>query len=160
MPPDMKTTHGRLRRDAGFSLIEIVVVLAMMGIVAALAQPSLDAYVNRSKTRRALDRMSGDIAMARILAVRSGDRAVLEVSGPDSYRVWVESVPVDTIRVVSLADDYAGVQLQAPTADGRLVFNGRGLLVTPGTGLMIARLGGGVADTLKITAAGRVYRAY
>lgn len=155
----MRNTHGRYRRDAGFSLIEIVVVLALMGIVAALAQPSMSEYVNRSKTRRALDRLTGDILMTRMLAVRSGDRAVLEVSGTDTYRVWVEGAVVDTMRVVSLAQDYAGVAIQAPTADGRLVFNGRGLLVDPGTGLLIARHGSG-ADTVKITAAGRIYRAY
>jgi type IV pilus assembly protein PilA len=155
----MTNSHVRSRRDGGFSLIEIVVVLALMGIVAALAQPAMGEYVNRGKTRRALDRLSGDIAMTRMLAVRSGDRAVLEVSGTDSYRIWVESVPVDTLREVSLATDCAGVELLAPTADGRLVFNGRGLLITPGTGAVIARMGGS-ADTLKITAAGRVYRAY
>ena len=155
----MNTTHGRFRRDAGFSLIEILIVLVLMGITAALAQPSMENYVNRSKTRRALDRLTGDIAMTRMLAVRSGDRAVLEVSGTNRYRIWVEGVPVDTMKDVSLAEDYAGVQVQAPTPDGRLVFNGRGLLVTPGTGLMVARFGA-LADTLKITAAGRVYRAY
>ena len=143
-------------------MIELLVVLTLMGIVAALAQPSMSEYVNRGKTRRALDRVTSDILMTRMLAVRSGDRAVLELSGPDSYRIWVESVPVDTLREVSLAGDHAGVQLVGPTADGRLVFNGRGLLVNPGadfTGLLIARFGAR-ADTLKITTAGRTYRAY
>lgn len=154
----MNTTHGRLRHDAGFTLIEILVVLSLMAITAALAQPSLRAYVEESKTQRALDRLTGDIALARMLAVRSGDRTVIEVSGGDRYRIWVESVPVDTIREVSLAQDYAGVQLLAPP-DGRLTFNGRGLLVAPASGVVIARLGVR-ADTLTITAAGRVYRAY
>lgn len=155
----MKTTHGRYRRDAGFSMIELVVVLTLMGIVAALAQPSMSEYVNRAKTRRALDRITGDVLMARMLAVRSGDRTVLEISGPDRYRIWVEGASVDTVRDVSLGLDYPGVRVQAPTANGRLVFNGRGLLVDPGTGLVIARHGTR-ADTLKITAAGRIYRAY
>lgn len=156
----MTTTHGRYRRDAGFSLIEILTVLVLMGITAALAQPSLEGYVNQNKTRRALDRVTGDIAMTRMLAVRSGDRAVLEVTGGNSYRIWVESVPVDTMKVVALAPDYPGVQVQTPTPDGRLVFNGRGLLVAPASGGMIIARMGPRADTLKITAAGRVYREY
>lgn len=155
----MKITPARFRNSNGFSLIELIVVLTLMGIVAALAEPSMTEYVNRSKTRRALDRITGDILMTRMLAVRSGEGAVLEMTGPSTYRIWVEGDPVDTVKTVSLASDYAGVTVQAPTADGRLTFNGRGLLVDPGTGQMIARLGRG-ADTLRITAAGRVYRAY
>jgi type IV fimbrial biogenesis protein FimT len=155
----MNTTHARYRRDAGFSVIELVVVLMLMGIVAALAQPSMSEYVNRDKTRRALDRLTGDILMARMTAVRSGDRAVLELTGPDSYLVRVEGATPATLRTVSLAGDYPGVQIQAPTADGRLVFNGRGLLLDAGSGRVIARLGAR-ADTLEITAAGRIYRAY
>jgi type II secretion system protein H len=159
MPPGMKHLQRRPHRDAGFTAIELVVVLMLMGIVGALAQPSMGAYLARAKTERALDRMTGDLAMARMLAVRSGERVVFEVTGPDSYRLWAESTPDETVRQVSLATDYAGVQLQAPTGDGRLVFNARGLLLTPGTGNLIATQGA-AADTLKITAAGRVYRAY
>lgn len=155
----MNHTHGRHRSDAGFTAIELVVVLVLMGIVAALAQPAMGGYVNRNKTRRALDRVAGDVAMARMLAIRSGNRAVVEVTGADSYRIWVEGSPADTVRRVSLASDYAGIALQAPTANGRLVFNSRGLLLTPGTGVLTARVGG-LTDTLRITAAGRVYRAY
>ena len=155
----MNHTHGRHRSDAGFTVIELVVVLVLMGIVTALAQPAMGGYVNRNKTRRALDQVAGDVAMARMLAIRSGNRAVVEVTGGDSYRIWVEGSPADTVRRVSLANDYAGIALQAPTANGRLVFNSRGLLLTPGTGVLTARIGG-LTDTLRITAAGRVYRAY
>lgn len=155
----MKNSLGRHRSDAGFTLIELLVVLVLMGIIGALAQPAMAGYVNRTKTRRALDRVTADIALTRTLAIRSGSRAVLELYGPDSYRVWVESTPADTVRRVSLGADYVGVQLQAPTADGRLVFNSRGVLLSQVTGGLTARLGA-VADTLKITTAGRVYRAY
>lgn len=155
----MKTTLARVRNNGGFTLIELIVVLMLMGIVAALAEPSMTEYLNRSRTRRALDRITGDILMTRMLAVRSGQAAVLEMTGPSTYRIWVDGDPADTVKTVSLSSDYAGVTVQPPTADGRLTFNGRGLLVDPGTGQMIARLGRG-ADTLKITAAGRVYRAY
>lgn len=140
-------------------MFELLVVIALIGITAAFAQPAMSAYVGRAKTRRALDRLTGDIAMARMLAVRSGTRAVVEIDGPDSYRIWMEGSPTETIRRVSLAQDYAGVSLQAATSDSRLVFNARGLLLDPGTGILVARLGA-AEDTLRLTAAGRVYRAY
>jgi type IV fimbrial biogenesis protein FimT len=159
MPAAMNQTHGRPRNDAGFTAIELIVVLTLMAIVTSLAAPAMGAYTNRHKTQRALDRLTGDIAMARMLAVRSGNRAVVHVNSANSYRIWVEGTPADTVRRVSLANDYTGVALQAPTADGRLVFNSRGLLLTPGTGVLTAQLGT-ARDTIRITAAGRVYRAY
>lgn len=153
----MNFMRRRPRGEGGFTLIELVVVLTLVSIVAALAQPSMSGYVHRNKTRRTLDRLAGDLQMARMLAVRSGDRAVVEVSG-DVYRIWMEGAG-DTLRTVRLGSDLAGVRLEGPTADGRLVFNSRGLLLTPGSGRLVARLGT-VADTLNITAAGRMYRAY
>lgn len=155
----MKLTHGSHRRDAGFSAIEIVVVLTLVALVAALAQPRMNVHTNRVKVRQALDRVTSDIALARMTAVRSGNRTVLEMTGPSSYRIRVEGANPDTLRVVSFAEEYAGVTLQAPTGDGRLVFNSRGLLLTPGTGLLVAQNAAG-ADTIRITAAGRIYRAY
>src|SRR5690606_25146940 len=62
----MKSTLARVRNNGGFTLIELIVVLMLMGIVAALAEPSMTEYLNRSRTRRALDRITGDILMTRM----------------------------------------------------------------------------------------------
>jgi hypothetical protein len=63
------------------------------------------------------------------------------------------------IRQVDLAQDYRGVTVAAPTADGRLVFDSRGLLVSPTSGPLMVRAQG-QADSALVTAGGRVYRDY
>ena len=46
-------TPRRQRSEAGFSLIELMIVVAIVGILAAIAIPSFQSYIQRSKTTEA-----------------------------------------------------------------------------------------------------------
>ena len=58
-----------LRENAGFSLIEIMVVLVVMGILLATAVPSLNERNARSRTEGAARQLSARMQAARQLAV-------------------------------------------------------------------------------------------
>lgn len=147
-----------VRSRSGHTLIELLMVLAIIAVVTSVVAPSMKDYMNRNRARSALDRIANDISYARVLAVRSGSRVVLEFHDT-SYDLIQEGATPTTLRTVSLAEDYPGVTIVSPTADSRLEFDSRGLLRSTPTGNLIARTRSS-ADSASISMAGRVYRAY
>ena len=53
----------------GFTLVELLTAIVIVGIGASLAAPAFGAYVEKNRTRRALDRIVADVAFARLFAV-------------------------------------------------------------------------------------------
>ncbi|MEH2204571.1 MAG: prepilin-type N-terminal cleavage/methylation domain-containing protein [Nostoc sp.] len=49
------STNGYNQEDAGFSLIELIVVLLLVGILAAIAAPGWAAFVNRQRINKVND---------------------------------------------------------------------------------------------------------
>lgn len=47
-----------MRRDSGFSLIELMIVVAIVGILASVALPSYNTYLTRSKLSEAYSQLS------------------------------------------------------------------------------------------------------
>lgn len=134
-------------------------MLVLILLIASLAAPSMNSYLGHTKTRRALDRVTNDIALARMSAVRGGTRSVVAFTAGGSYTITLEGASPSVIRQVNLAQEYGGVTIASPTSDGRLVFDSRGLLVSTMTGPLLVRAHG-QADSALITAGGRVYRDY
>ena len=54
----MPGASGRKRRSYGFTLVELMIVVAILGILAALALPAFSEYLRKSKTSEAVTNLN------------------------------------------------------------------------------------------------------
>jgi prepilin-type N-terminal cleavage/methylation domain-containing protein len=64
--------RGLCRRAAGFSMVELLITLVLLGIVAAIAIPSFRGWVDNSNLKAAARTLSSDIAYMRAAAMSNG----------------------------------------------------------------------------------------
>jgi prepilin-type N-terminal cleavage/methylation domain-containing protein len=96
--------------NQGFTLLEIVIVVALISFMTALAAPRFIAYQQRQDARTMIQRVSGVISNARAEAIRRGNNQFVLLDFPangvarvvdDTNNDWAVSVG-ETTRDVSL----------------------------------------------------------
>jgi type IV fimbrial biogenesis protein FimT len=65
------------RRCRGFTLIELMITIAIVGILAGLAAPSFQVAMANTKIRTAADTMQAGLQLARMEALRRNGRVTL-----------------------------------------------------------------------------------
>ncbi|HET7231771.1 MAG TPA: GspH/FimT family pseudopilin [Longimicrobium sp.] len=148
------------RGRGGFSMAELLVVLVIIGIGTAMVAPKLRGVAKISSIQGALNRVSNDMAYARIRAIRTGAPAQVAISSDGkSYRVIVDPAAAkpDTLKMVNLARDYPDLVLGP--ASGTVRFNNRGML-SGGTTSVVRATRMSRTDSVRISGVGVIYRDF
>lgn len=82
-------TAVRARHCAGFSLIELLVVMVIAGILLAIGVPNMQSYFVTTRMNSASSEFTGILNLARSEAVKRGARVVIARTGSTS-RNWGE----------------------------------------------------------------------
>lgn len=79
--------HTRRRRELGFSLIEVVVTMAVLALILFAAVPSIGAWVDNTRIRNVADSLQNGLQMARGEAVRRNQNISLWLVAMDDPAV-------------------------------------------------------------------------
>lgn len=101
----MNTTHSHFRfapkAVAGFTLIELMVTLAVVAITLAIGVPSFQGVVSDNRLTGAANNLIGALNVARSEAIKRGRSVVLTPVGSDwstGGRVATVAAPTDYIK--------------------------------------------------------------
>jgi len=125
--------------EAGFTLIEMMIVVAIIGILSALAFPSLSTLIPRNRTKAAARELRNDIQKAKLEAIKQNADCLVVFTpqaGTDAGSC-VTCIDLDNNDTCTAADDtisqlnfnnYNSVNLSRTTFSGdKVVFNARGI---------------------------------
>ncbi|NLR74713.1 GspH/FimT family pseudopilin [Leeia aquatica] len=74
-----------MKRQTGFSLVELLIVLAVAAIIAAIAVPSMIGLINGSRVSSTAEVLTNDLVAARLDAIRYRRQyTVCAVTNPDT----------------------------------------------------------------------------
>ena len=90
--------HADRRGEAGYSLIELAIVLVLLGLVVMVGMPTMQDWLERYRVRTAAQTLAADMQLQRMRAVsRNTAHTVVFDLGASTYTLW-EGDPVNGLN--------------------------------------------------------------
>jgi type IV fimbrial biogenesis protein FimT len=143
-----------IAKAAGFTLIELVVAIAVMTILLFIALPNFSIWLRNTQIRTAGEAILNGMQLARAEAVRRNTSVELEMGVGSGWTVRVVNPPPGEVIQTRLAGDgsAAAVVTIAPAGSTKVTFNGFGSITgaAPITEIKIDSSATGDADSREL----------
>ena len=107
-------TRVRLKRTVrssrGFSLVEVLLVIALMGVLAGLAAPVANKWIRRAEVMAALSSARQVLAVARLEAIKTSSNVVVVVGKNSNNTIHLHSFRDKAALTASSANNGNGIQ--------------------------------------------------
>ncbi|MEJ7929016.1 GspH/FimT family pseudopilin [Ramlibacter sp. AN1015] len=157
----MRTSHAPVAsasRSAGFTLIELMVVLAVVAVLATLAAPSLRGYTAQQRVKNASYDLAAALTNARSEAVKRNEAVVLRpVTGSNWNTGWevVVVTPGTSLITNQSSAELTVTCTAAGTGCAGVTYDGSGRITGDAPRLQFTSTGASVPRCVSIDLNGR-----
>jgi prepilin-type N-terminal cleavage/methylation domain-containing protein len=146
-------------RDGGFTMMEMLLVIVILGIVMVIGLPRMSAGATSANVRGARTMLINQLARARIAATETNRVSLLKIDGNNAAillrpRLLPGAGNADTLGTVAQLGETYGVTVTATIDSVR--FDPRGLASGFGSGTTFQVSRNGKTETIRIDGLGRV----
>jgi prepilin-type N-terminal cleavage/methylation domain-containing protein len=148
--------HGTMHANkaAGFSLIELVIVIVIAGVVMAIATPTTIAWLRDRGVRNAADQLGIDLQRAKLMAIKENAECSITINSPglNQYTISLNG------EVVDLGRYHGGVRFtNNPTpSSAEITFNPQGICTTLPAEIFLTNQNDTYTFRLRVSGAGGI----
>ena len=118
------------KSDRGFTLFELMVVLSIVGIIAAIASPNFIGLLGRIKVTASLEQLLGSIRETQRQAMRQGKSCRVNIYPDDNT---ITATPNDCLLNNRQIDSHVNIRSNFPGSNPNISFSHKGNTTRMGT---------------------------
>jgi len=158
-----------LQKNTGFSLIELMITMVIVGIMATMAVPAMNSFFSTNKLYGLTEKIQTDMEWGRTQAILTSKNITMSINSGETWCYGFDDSPatacdctnapanctVGTIQKTNSINNYSNTTVATDLPDASMTFTSRGFLDTFNNNTITLSDGGATNTTINITPLGK-----